>query len=158
MFRPMRRFKQQLPEEDCVKILKEGKRGVRAVHGEDGYPYGVPMNYVYCEENGKLYFHSAKEGHKIDAILADPRVCFTTWDDGVLDDDGWSYHVKSVIAFGTAQLINDDETTRAKAWELGMKYFPSEEYTEEEMRKAASRVQIIAIDIDHVTGKSVHEQ
>lgn len=158
MFREMRRRKQSLDADEIAQILATQKRGVLSVHGEDGYPYGLPVNFLYDEAEGRIYIHGAKAGHKIDAITADPHVCFTTWDDGVLDEDGWSYHVKSVIAFGHAQLIEDEELAYEKARELGRKYFPTEEYVEEEMRKAASRVQMFAITIDHVTGKSVHEQ
>ena len=158
MFRDMRRRKQGLSEDEITRILTEQKRGVLSVHGEDGYPYGLPMNFLYDPAEGRIYVHSAKSGHKIDAIAADNRVCFTTWDDGVLDEDGWSYHMKSVVAFGRAELVQDERTTYEKARALGEKYFPTEEYVEDEMRKAASRVQMIAITIDHVTGKLVHEQ
>ena len=158
MFRDMRRRKQGLSEDEITRILTEQKRGVLSVHGEDGYPYGLPINFLYDPAEGRIYVHSAKSGHKIDAIAADNRVCFTTWDDGELDEDGWSYHVKSVVAFGRAELVQDERTTYEKARALGEKYFPTEEYVEDEMRKAASRVQMISITIDHVTGKSVHEQ
>ena len=68
MFRGMRRFKQQVSEEECIRVLKEQPRGVLSMIGDDGYPYGIPLDHWYCEENGRLYFHGAKEGHKIDAI------------------------------------------------------------------------------------------
>lgn len=74
MFRPMRRFRQQLSDSECEQILKEEPRGVLSVHGEDGYPYGMPVNFLY--EDGKLYFHGAKQGHKIDALKKDNRVSF----------------------------------------------------------------------------------
>lgn len=158
MFRDMRRKKQQLPDDEAIAVLATQKRGVLSVQGEDGYPYGLPVNYLYDESDGCIYVHCAKAGHKVDAIAANPKVCFTTWDEGVLDDDGWSYHVKSVVAFGTATFVEDERVVHEKARALGRKYFPSEEYVEEEMRKAASRVRIIAIAIDHLTGKRVHEQ
>ena len=68
MFRKMRRFKQQLTAEECVAILKREKRGVLSVIGDDGYPYGMPLDHYYDEGSGKLYFHCAKAGHKLDAI------------------------------------------------------------------------------------------
>jgi nitroimidazol reductase NimA-like FMN-containing flavoprotein (pyridoxamine 5'-phosphate oxidase superfamily) len=72
----MRRFKQQISEAECIRILKEEKRGVLSVMGEDGYPYGIPMNHWYSPEDGKLYFHGAKSGHKLDAISAKYGVDF----------------------------------------------------------------------------------
>ena len=68
MFRPMRRWKQQLSDAECIAILEKEPRGILSVLGDDGYPYGIPMNHWYCEADGKLYFHGAKTGHKIDAI------------------------------------------------------------------------------------------
>ena len=67
MFREMRRFKQQIPEAECIQILKEQPRGVLSMLGDDDYPYGIPMDHWHCEENGRLYFHCAKTGHKLDA-------------------------------------------------------------------------------------------
>ena len=68
MFRKMRRFKQQITDEECIKVLKEAKRGVLSVMGEDGYPYGLPVSHWYNEEDGKIDFHGAKTGHKLDAV------------------------------------------------------------------------------------------
>ena len=68
MFRKMRRFKQQISVAECIEILKNTKRGVLSLIGDDGYPYGIPIDHWYCEDDGKIYFHGAKEGHKIDAI------------------------------------------------------------------------------------------
>ena len=76
MFREMRRSKQQLSQEECTEILKQEVRGVLSVLGEDGYPYGMPLDHWYDEKNGKIYFHGAKEGHKIDAIKACDKVSY----------------------------------------------------------------------------------
>ena len=76
MFREMRRFKQRISEEECIRILKEQPRGVLSLLGDDGYPYGIPISHWYCEEDGKIYFHGAKTGHKIDAIAECDKVSF----------------------------------------------------------------------------------
>lgn len=68
MFREMRRFKQQISDEKCIQILKEQPRGVLSMIGDDGYPYGIPLDHWYSEKDKKLYFHCAKVGHKLDAI------------------------------------------------------------------------------------------
>ena len=82
MFREMTRKKQLLSQERIVEILKEEKRGVLSVIGDEGYPYGVPVNYWYNEENGKIYFHSGKVGHKVDAMAANDKVSFCIYDCG----------------------------------------------------------------------------
>ena len=95
MFRPMRRIKQQLSEDEALEVLKNAKRGVLSVIGDDGWPYGIHLNPYW--EDGRLYFHGAKSGHKIDALRRDARTSFTDIDDGVKDDGGWAYTFRSVI-------------------------------------------------------------
>ena len=87
MFRPMRRIKQEIPHEDCVKILSGEKRAVLSVIGDDGYPYGVPINFYYDADTDKVYFHCAKAGHKLDSLLADDKVCLTVYDNGYRKED-----------------------------------------------------------------------
>lgn len=82
MFRTMRKFKQQISDTECVEILKAEKRGVLSLIGDDGYPYGIPLSHFYDERDGKIYFHGAKEGHKIDAIKANPKASFCVMDKG----------------------------------------------------------------------------
>ncbi|MBP3901898.1 MAG: pyridoxamine 5'-phosphate oxidase family protein, partial [Blautia sp.] len=82
MFREMMRIKQQLSQEECIEILKKEPRGVLSVLGDDGYPYGMPINQYYCEEDGKIYFHSGKKGHKVDAIKRCDKASFCVYDQG----------------------------------------------------------------------------
>ena len=82
MFRPMRRIKQQVSDEECIRILKEEKRAALSVIGGDGYPYTVPIDFYYDESDGRIYLHCAKTGHKIDAIKKCDKVCFTVWNQG----------------------------------------------------------------------------
>ena len=96
MFRAMRRFKQQISEEECIRILKEQPRGVLSMLGDDGYPYGIPMNHLYMED-GHLYFHGAKEGHKIDAIAKCDKVSFCVYDQGYRKDGEWALNINSVV-------------------------------------------------------------
>lgn len=86
-FRPMRRFRQQLPDDVCETILTKAYRGYLSVNGDGGYPYTTPVNFVY--ENGHVYFHSALQGHKIDALRACPKACFTVIDEPVKEDNDW---------------------------------------------------------------------
>ncbi len=156
MFREMRRIRQQQSHEICEKVLKQEKRGVLAVHGEDGYPYAFPMDYVY--KNGVVYFHSAKEGHKIDALRADARASFCVHDQGYQKEDDWAYFITSVVIFGRIRFVEDRKEAYAAARELGIKYYPDAAGVDEEMEKAFDRVQMLALEIDHITGKLVHEK
>ena len=76
MFRPLRRIKQQLTQEECISVLKNEVRGVLSVLGDNDYPYGLPINYWYSEEENKIYFHGSREGHKIDSIKNCDKVSF----------------------------------------------------------------------------------
>ena len=154
MYRPMRRIKQQLSQEECEQVLTSERRGVLSVHGEDGYPYGVPMDYLY--EQGKIYFHGAKVGHKIDAIKADNRVSFTVFDQGVPVEGKVGPNVRSVIVFGRISLLETTPETLEIARRLGEKYDPSG-YVEDELRRTAERIQLLELAIDHMTGKRVNE-
>ena len=90
MFREVRRFKQRLNRDECLEILKQTKRGILSVNGDEGYPYGVPLNHYYDEETGKIYFHGASRGHKVDSIRKDDRVSFCVYDDGYRKEGVWA--------------------------------------------------------------------
>ncbi len=157
MWRKMRRWKQQLTDEECVKILKEEPRGVLAINGDDGYPYALPLDFIYDEEDGKLYFHCSKEGAKIDLLKKSEKVSFCVMDQGYRKEGEWALNIKSVIIFGRIELIRDQERAIDHVRKLGTKYSPTVEYVEEEIKNAASRVQMLALTIDHMTGKLVNE-
>lgn len=158
MFREMRRKKQETSREECIAILKTEKRGVLSVLGDNGYPYAVPMNFYYDENTNKIYFHSAKTGHKLDAIQNCEKVCFTTWNQGLQKDGDWAFYVTSVIVMGKAELVDDEELKIQQVQNLGRKYYPSEQEVQEEMKKNISNVQLIVVNIDNMTGKLVHEK
>ena len=101
----MRRFKQQVSAEECIEILKTTKRGVLSVIGDDGYPYGFPINYYYSENNGKIYFHGAKAGHKIDAIKTCDKASFCVYNDGYRKEGDWALNITSVIASGRIHFV-----------------------------------------------------
>ena len=157
MFRKMRRFKQQITEEECREVLQNAKRGVLSLLGEDGYPYGLPINHWYCEEDGKLYFHGAKEGHKIEAIRKCDKASFCAYDEGYRKDGEWALNIKSVIAFGRISLVEDEEVARKICTHLVGKFIDDKEYLEKELKNALPRVQCLEMSIEHVTGKLVNE-
>ncbi|MBP3771152.1 MAG: pyridoxamine 5'-phosphate oxidase family protein [Treponema sp.] len=158
MFRQMRRFKQQVSEEKCIEILKNEWRGVLAVLGDDGYPYTIPLDFYYDEGDGKIYFHGAKEGHKVDAIEKCDKVSFCVMDKGFKKDEDWALNITSVVAFGRIKKVEDFEKVKEKVCKLGRKYHPSAEAVEIEWENAKNRVLCLEMTIEHMTGKLVNEK
>jgi len=156
MFRKMRRFKQEIKIEDCTMVLKETKRAVLSMNGDDNYPYSIPVNYIYDEE--KIYIHCALEGYKIDCIKRNDKICFVACDNGYKKEDDWAYNVTSVIIFGRAKLLTDKETVINKLTKIGEKYYPAKSDIENEISKSISRAQIIELNIEHMSGKIVCEK
>ena len=157
MFRQMRRFRQQISEAECIRILQEEKRGVLSMLGENGYPYGIPMNHWYNPEDGKIYFHGAKTGHKIDALSACDKVSYCVWDAGYRKEGEWALNVNSVIVFGRISLVTDEDKAKLIVMNLCRKFTDDEEYIRHEIQNALPRVQCLELAIDHMTGKLVNE-
>ncbi len=159
MFRKMRRFKQEITREECISVLKTQKRAVLSVIGDNGYPYGVPINFYYNESDGNIYFHCAMEGHKLDAIRNCDKVCLTVYTGGERRGD-WSYHVISVVVFGKAFEVTDTEFIKTTVKKFAMKYYPpdAEAEVDGDILKNMPRMKFIGIKIQHITGKKVHEK
>ena len=157
MFRKMRRIKQQLTQQECVQVLKNEPRGVLSMMGENGYPYGIPMDHWYCEEDGKLYFHGAVEGHKIDAIKQCDKVSYCVMDEGYREPGEWPLHIKSVIVFGRLHTVSDKEKTVQICTEIGKKFTDDEAYLQKELAGSLSRVLCLELTPEHITGKLVKE-
>ena len=158
MFREVTRFKQALPNEECTSILKAQLRGVLSVLGDDGYPYGIPLNHYYNEEDGKLYFHSGKSGHKVDAILREPKASFCVYDDGIRENGNWYLTFRSVIVFGKIEIIEDREKIYDIARKLSRKFTDDEAYIEQEVRNSGPGTLMFALIPEHITGKRVTER
>ena len=122
MFREMRRGRQALPEEMCEAVLSRGSHGVLALAGDEGYPYAVPISYVY--EGGKLYFHCARSGHKLDAIARCPKASFCVVDQDQVVPQEYTTYFRSVIAFGTIRVLADDGEKRRAIEALAVLYAP----------------------------------
>lgn len=155
MFRKMRRFKQQISEEECIRILKEQPRGVLSMIGDDGYPYGIPLDHWYS--GNKLYFHGAKVGHKMDAITAFDKVSYCVMDEGFRRDGEWALNIKSVVVFGRIRVVEDEAKKREICTNLVRKFTDDEEYLQKELTNAFSRVNCLELTIEHMTGKLVNE-
>ncbi len=160
MFREMRRKRQQISQEECEEILSRATSGVLGVFGDDGYPYTVPLSFVYEKGRdgglGKIGFHCAKTGHKVDSVRRNEKVCFTVIDrDEVMPKERTTKYI-SVIAFGRARILEDEEEMRRAANTLGAKY--SKGYEDLYMQETEDAIRsghlcCIEITIDHMTGK-----
>ena len=157
-FREMRRFKQQLSKEECFEILKSAPRGVIAMNGENGYPYAVTINQYFDETDGRIYFHGALQGLKVDLLGKDNKVCFTTTDKGRIEEGDWANTFKSVVCLGRVEEVNDKEKIYYQLRRLAEGFYPSPESIEKEIESAGSIVKMYVISIDHMTGKLVHEK
>ncbi|MBR2281282.1 MAG: pyridoxamine 5'-phosphate oxidase family protein [Spirochaetales bacterium] len=157
MFRPMLRYRQQIDTEECIRILEEQPRGVLSVLGDDGYPYGMPLNHLYCREDGHLYFHCGKEGHKLDAIAGCDKVSYCVHDEGVRREGQWPLHFRSVIVFGRMRIVDDPERMRDICSRLTRKFTSDEDYLRREMESSFHRVLCLELVPEHISGKKVTE-
>lgn len=152
MFRPMRRGAQSVPPEECLDILRRGATAILAVAGDDGYPYAVPLNYLYHE--GSVFFHCAKAGHKLDAIRARDKVSLCVIDADTVVPEEYATSFRSIIAFGRARILDDDTEKRRALELLTDKYAPhDEEGKQREIAKDFARVCMVEIRLEHITGK-----
>ena len=157
MFREMLRKKQALSREECIRILTQEPRGVLAVHGEEGYPYAIPMNHWYDPEAGTLFFHSGKQGHKMNALAANSKVSFCVYDSGRREEGDWALNIRSVVVFGRVRPVEDAARAEKAVRLLCEKYTDDQNYVEKEMAEAFARTAFFEIEIDHMTGKLVRE-
>lgn len=157
MFRKMRRINREISLEDTKTLLEKEKRGVLSVNGDDGYPFAFPINFLYVEEEGKIYFHGAKEGYKVDSLKKNDKVCFTVFGNEHFKEGEWAPYVQSAVVFGRCRLIDDRELTTFKIRLLAEKYFPNKDEIEAEMA-SVDRAQLYEITIEHMTGKQIKER
>ena len=157
MFREVARVKQKLSDEECMEILKSEPRGVLSLIGDDDYPYGMPMNFLYIPEDNAIYFHGGKKGHKIDAIMKNNKASFCTYDSGFKRPGEWSLNIKSVIAFGRIEMIDDIGETERISRLLSYKFTDDEDYIESEIKNFLKSTLCFALKIEHLTGKIVNE-
>ena len=154
--REMRRPKQALTPEQCSAVLERNTSGVLAVTGDGGHPYAVPLSYV--GRDGKLLFHWAVAGHKLDAVRADGRASFCVIDrDNVVPEEYTTYY-RSVIVFGRVQILDDPAEKRRAIEALSQKYRPG--FPEEmaaEIDGAWDRFCIAELSAELVTGKQAKE-
>ena len=156
MFREMRRKNQLLEQKEALKILETSTSGVLSLLGDNGYPYGVPLSFVYYEN--KIYFHCAKEGHKLDEIKNYDKASFCIIEKDDVSPKEFTTHFRSIIAFGKVRIIEDNAEMLKYIKILGKKYAPDDiKGIEDEIKKDFSRMKMIEFDIEHLTGKEAIE-
>lgn len=157
MFREMRRNRQAMPEAEILEILRRGTSGVLALSGDGGYPYAVPISYVYADS--RLYFHGAKTGHKIDAIRGCDKAsfCVIAADDVV--PEAYTTYYRSVIVFGRIRILEDEAQIRDAVTRLALKYHPadSQAHREEMIQREWAPLCMMEMTVEHMTGKKAKE-
>ena len=139
MFRPLRRKKRAITDQEARELLVNCKRGIFAVNGDDGYPYAIPVNYYFDPEHNKI--------------------CFTVYGNDWYKDDDWAPYVQSTVVFGRCRLVNDDPAfVEDKVRQFALKYYPSAEEVEEEIKQSIRGVQLYEITIEHLCGKQIQEK
>lgn len=158
MFRPIRRKKKEISTEAAKQLLHTERRGVLAVCGDDGYPYAIPINFYYKEKTGKIYFHGARAGHKVDALKKNDKVCFTAYGNEQIKKESWAPFLQSTVVFGRCRMIEDQELATALVREIAGKYYPDAATIEAEIAHDGEAVQIYEITIEHLSGKEIQEK
>lgn len=158
MFREMRRKKNEISIDMAKRLLASSRRGVLAMNGDDGYPYAIPVNYLYDDKAQRIYFHGAKIGHKGDALRACDKVCFTVYGNETVRTESWAPFMQSVVVFGRCHLMDAGSETTRRLKQFAMKYYPSEQLVDEEIAHAGKAVQVFEIEIEHMSGKEIQER
>ena len=157
MFRELARKNKKISMEECSEVLKSETRGVVSVLGDDDYPYGMPMNHFYNEEDGKIYFHCGKYGHRLDALKKRDKVSFCVFDQGYRNEGEWALNVKSIIVFGRMEIIDDPEAIADISRKLSYKFTQDEAYIEKEIKENLRATLLLALTPEHICGKLVNE-
>lgn len=156
MFRKMRRSKQELSLEQVEDILVNGITGILGVAGDDGYPYTVPLNYVY--DGQSIYFHCARAGHKLDAIRSNNKVSFCVIAEDNIVPHEFTTYFRSAIAFGRASEVEDEHEKLRIMRLLNAKYaIGLEEVGEKEIQREWGILCVVRIHVEHLTGKEAIE-
>ena len=152
----MRRFKQQLAETETLEILRNSTSGVLSLCGDDGMPYGVPLSHVY--DDGKLYFHSALTGHKVDLIRQNQNASFTVIAKDEIHPERYTTYFQSAIAFGKVEIIEEAHRKREILETLGRRCNPTDpEGLSKEIQTGINRCLVLEMSIENLTGKQAIE-
>jgi len=157
VFRELIRKNRQLSEAECIEILEVEKRGVLSVLGDDDYPYGMPMNHFYNEDDGNIYFHSGNVGHRLEALRKHDKVSFCVYDEGFHKEGDWALTFRSVIVFGRIEIIDDMNMIADITTKLSHKFTDDDAYIRREIKVSGPRTLLLKLSPEHICGKTVHE-
>lgn len=158
MFRPIRRKDNALPLSATDALLGKARRGVLAMQTDEGYPYALPVNYLYDCSAQKIYFHSSRAGYKVETLKKWDKVCFTVCGKESVQEESWAPFVESAVVFGRCYPIEDPLLSLSVLKRFAMKYYPEEQMVDEEIERAGKAVQMYEIIIEHRSGKKVQEK
>ncbi|MDD6175165.1 MAG: pyridoxamine 5'-phosphate oxidase family protein [Firmicutes bacterium] len=158
MFRSIRRKKKEISIDAAKELLRCSRRGILAVNGDNGYPYAIPINYLYDEDAHKIIFHGAKAGYKIDCLKACDKVCFTVYGNESIKEESWAPFLQSVVVFGRCHIVENQEDIIKLVKKFARKYYPDEKMVDEEVASSGGAVQMFEIEIEHLSGKEIQEK
>lgn len=157
MWREIARKNKVISRDECIELLTKETRGILSLNGDNGYPYAVPLNHYYEAEDGCIYFHSGRHGHKIDAIRDSDKASLCVVEKGVREAEDWAYTVRSVIVFGRIEVVEDAERVAEITARLSRKFTSNEEYIKEEITKFLKATVLLKLTPEHMTGKRIKE-
>ncbi len=157
MFRELSRKSKQISIEECIELLLNEKRGVLSVNGDNGYPYSMPMNHFYNVQDGCIYFHCGKKGHRLDSLKKSEKVCFCVFEKGIRNESEWAYNVRSVVVFGKIDIIEDTNIINKISYKLSRKFTDDEEYIKNEIDKFGKATLLLKLSPENICGKRVTE-
>ena len=159
MFKPIRKKINEIDRAATETLLASNRRGILAMNCDNGYPYAIPINYFYDNKTQKIYFHGAKAGHKVDALKASDKVCFTVYGDEHIDEsEPWAPYVQSAVVLGKCRLLESGSDSIARLKEFAMKYYPDEALADDQIARNGRATQMFEITIEHMSGKLVQEK
>lgn len=157
MFRELARKNKEIPREECIELLTYETRGMLAVNGDNGYPYVSPMNHFYNAEDGCIYFHCGRTGHRLSSLLRSDKASFCVCEKGYREPGEWAYTVRSVIVFGRIEVIDDLALTVRIADKLCRKFTTDADYIKAEIERSGRATLLLKLTPEHICGKIVKE-
>lgn len=157
MFREMVKKNKQLSGDASIALLKGQPRGVLSLQGDDGYPYGVPTNFWYCDGDGCIYFHSGQSGHKVDAIRRSPKASLTVLGEGTRREGDWALSFESVIVFGRIEILEDAAQAMEATRLLSLQFTQDAAFIKKEIALYGHETLCFRLVPEHITGKAIRE-